>query len=707
MMLTLGAVSCLVSCDEEFSIDSKDVTPGVNSDKICFIVRNQSASRGGSDSDLRCDGALLISSDGSDSLYLGLSVASQPEIPLSRASVASDYPTLRMTCLKRTVGNNYNYYFSNLQYTKDASGTWVSNPEYWWLDANTHFTFYGYAPSNAAGATYIADKQTWQPKLDYTVPADVARQCDLAYNVLTSEYIADRNITVPLTMKHALANVAFKTGTGMAAGKITKVTVKNVLGHGILNLATGEWTLSQESLTDFSVALSKNSSDNADITSDGTYLMLLPGCTTGLSSLEIEFTKADGTSATYSGSLPASTDWQAGKQYRYTVTVDPDLNIELEEPGPQDAHYVLCKATVRTANMQPGQQWQLTVSADDGADVSVLADADLNDYQKNGFWIDQIIDENNNYSRARGNASLTGTGDTPITVFLPENVSDKNRTVTCTLKILGDNNRILSTQTITQVHPAWTSDNFGWEQIDNNPLGQWGFYSKEKKVYVYNWSHPNYTVALNNVRNLIESLISQFDAADYVEYDKYQQSILNWRYYVAINYANLIKLGNLASSRTDGLTNTRQLYQHGGTAYSDAFEDALLDAKKTEDGSRAFRNRTTDDPSAVPQPVTDTSITDRILTFILKKNRYYLNIYIDSETGTRTEAPIIKTEDIVWYLPADKQFLTMPGEIIDPVDPGIHWSSTAATDDEHAYIGNSDISHRTSFHKIRACRNRP
>lgn len=716
-MLTLGAVVALASCsNEDFSPDGGDVAPGGSSGRICFVVNNQSASRGGSDSGLRRDdavlsrpdGVLLLDPDGSDSLYLAASVEDQPDIQASRASVATGYPGLRMTCLRRISGSEYKYYFSNVEYTKDASGTWVSDPEYWWLDANSHFSFYGYAPSDARGVTYISDALSWQPKVDYTVPTDVAEQCDLAYNTLTREYIANENKTVPLSMKHALANIAFRTGSGMAAGRINRVTVRNVLGHGTLNLATGEWTLDRNSATDFSIALRQSSADNTDITSDGTFLMLLPGCTTDQSSLEIDFTKADGTTATFSGSLPASTDWQAGKQYRYTVSIDPDLSIELENPDPKDAHYVMCKATVKAANMQPDRQWQLTVTADDGADVSVLADANLSQYHNSGFWIGYSIDENGTRTRIRGTSTLTGYGDTPVTVFLPENVGNRNRTVTLTLKVAGSGSRVVSSQTLTQLHPAWTSGSFGWEQLDDPRLGQWGFFSSARKVYVYNYSHPNYTTALNNVKELIVSLITQYDASDYVDYDKYRQGALQYRYYVAINYGNIINLGNLSSSGTDGLTNTRELYRHGGTAYSNEFEDALLAAKKTENNTQAFVPRRDTDPDEVPLSIVDNSITDPILTTILKKNRYYLNIYTDPNTGVKTEAPRIKEEDIVWYLPAREQFNTMPSEIIDPINPGDHWSSTAtSTDNAQAWLGNSSLALRTSFHKIRACRTRP
>ncbi len=717
-VLTLVAVVALASCgNEDFSPDGGDVAPGGSSGRICFVVRNQSASRGGPDSGLRRDGAvlsrpegvLLLNPDGSDSLYFAVSVEEQPDIQASRASIATGYPGLSMTCLRRISGSEYKYYFSNVEYTKDASGTWVSSPEYWWLDANSHFSFFGYAPSGANGVTYIPDELTWQPKVDYTVPADVSRQCDLAYNTLTQEYIANENTTVPLSMKHALANITFRTGTGMAAGRINRVTVRNVLGHGTLNLATGEWTLDQGSATDFSIALRQPSADNTDITSDGTYLMLLPGCTTGQSSLEVDFTKADGTTATYSGSLPASTDWQAGRQYRYIVSIDPDLSIELEDPDPYDAHYVMCKATVKAANMQPDRQWQLTVSADDGADVSVLDDANLNEYHNSGFWIGYSIDENGTRTRIRGTSTLTGYGDTPVTIFLPENTGNTDRTVTLTLNVAGSDSRVVSSQTLTQLHPAWTSGGFGWEQLEDPRLGQWGFCSKAKKVYVYNYSHLDWPWHddLDDIENLIKSLIEQYDAFDYVDYARYTQIVGQYRYWVAINYGNIINLGNLSSSGTDGLTNTVELYRHGGTAYSNEFEDALKAAKKIENNDLAFRERASNDPDAVPMPVTDNSITDPVLSIILKKNRYYLNIYNDPNTGMKTEAPRINEEDIVWYLPAQEQFNTMPSEITDPITPGEHWSSTAADDDAQARLGNSTLDLRTGFHKIRACRTRP
>lgn len=709
-ILSLGIAGVLVSCDEDSYPDNGDITPGRDSDKVCFIVSGNNASRSGSAGGRCSGGAYLHSGNNGDSIYLGLTVAPQPVMPESRAAHITEagYSTLRMTCLKRT-DEGQSYYFSNIAFSKDATGTWISNPPYWWLDGNTHFKFYGYAPADAKGVTYVKDEQTWQPKLDYAVPTDVKQQTDLIYNTLVPEYVASANQTVPLTMSHALANVAFRTGKGMAAGRISKVTVHNVAGKGTLNLTDGKWSLDPESVTDFSASIGKTSADGLDITNDAdrTYFMLLPGCNSKATTVEIEFVFANGVTRTFNG--PLTDVWEAGKQYLYTVTVSPDLDITVV-PETQDAHYVICRAKVSGANMQQGQKWVLTATASDGANVTLLPQ--LSEYQRNGFWTDRIIGSGgNDMGSARGESTLTGTGESDVYVFLPENATDNNRTVTLAMKVEGTD-RIVSEKTFTQLHPAWTNGGFGWEQTDDNLSGEYGFNWNRTACYTYLYTGSTRTQK-ERYKAYCQSIINQNNAGGYSSVKDFYYSV-TWppaygdRYYIYIDYSLLNNLQGKADSRNDGLANTKNLFSLGGSVVTNSFETAILSVYKTESGhttERAFRIGNGANNEA-PAP-TGANINGSIAAGeCMKKNRYDL-LVTKSEDGDESRTPVIKDKDIVWYLPAVEQFNDIPATIHNAVAPAQCWSSTAYSNSTSAYLGSGNTAERLSTHNVRACRNRP
>jgi len=676
-ILALGAAAVIIGCSEEVYPGDEEKTPGRDSDKICFVVFENSTSRGGSPQSRRCGGAFIF--NGKDSLYLSLTVSGQ-DMPDTRGATIADDSPLRMTCLKRTSEGN-SYYFSNVMFSKVASDVWESNPEYWWLDENTHFKFYGYAPADAKGATYIADEATWQPKLDFTVPANATDQSDLVYhdnyneeNRVEIEYVANDNRIVPLTMKHALACVGFRTGTGMANGKITKVTLTDVVTHGTLNLTKGEWTLDETTIGDVSASIGKQTADGLPINTDAdnTYFMLLPGCNTNATTVTIDFEGSNGVSSTYTGTFPADTQWAAGNRYTYTITIDPDLNFELV-PSIQDAHYVIAHAKISATNMQPNQEWEVTATADDGADVSLLAT--LNEYQKLGFWTDRDMfqadgsDTASPRGSARGSESLSGTGDSDIYVFIPENFSEKNRTITLDIHVKGSD-RTLATATFQQHHPDWTGAGFGWEQIEDDE-GQWGFNWNRKVTYK--------ATSLPIINSIIFGIIRLiYNARNYTS--------LGWAS-ITIDYSVLNSLNGVTVTDDDGLQNTRNLYGYSGGATTGNLErvlDGLNNVTKTESGNN--------------------NVTSAALGYVMRKNRYDLLTRETTEGGQTitTTSPVISTEDIVWYLPAKDQMKSSPTEV--PLN-GTYWTSNP-DGAQNAFTNNgSDL--RSELHKIRACRNRP
>lgn len=696
-ILYLGAAVLLASCSDGTDLDGGRLRPGEYSDKICFIASANGASRSGSAGSRCCTGAFLYDDNRTDSVYLGLTVAEQDDMPASRAAyiTEADYSTLRMTCRERLgEGKGYKYYFSNTKFSKDAAGTWISDPIYWWLDRNTHFSFYGYAPADAEGVKYIYDGDTWEPKLDYRVPDDVTRQSDIIYNTLTQEYIASSNEVVPLSMRHALANVSFCTGKGMAAGKITKVTLHNVITHGTLNLTDSRWSLDASSSGDLSAVIDKTMADNIDITTDAdkTYFMLIPGCNSDETTVEIEFTMADGETRTLTGTLNQA--WEAGKQYRYTATINPDFTITLDSDI-QDAHYVICKAMVDAANMQPGQQWELTATASDGADVTMLPEADLNTYQRNGFWIDEIWEQgvndekpNKTNDRARGDHTLTGTGNGHVYIFLPENISNEERTITLTMKVAGGDN-IITEKTIAQHCPDWNDNNLGWEVIEEDPLAQWGFlwdrivkYQKQNIWWNALIYHP-----------IITALVSQYNATNYTSVSAGGILGVGGRTTITIDYTKLTNLSSLGLTSDNGWDNTKKLYEFSGAATTGNLEQAI----------KNLASRGANGVFDIISEKGENNTTSAVLRYILRKNRYKLVRISKEDNGNvvTTESPAIDASDIVWYLPAQDEFLSTPQKT--PLN-GDYWSSTPDGND-NAFTSSGSAG-RLDWRKIRACRKR-
>jgi len=690
-LLLIGSAFAITACSDDVYVDGEEVLPGRESDEICFMVSDKYASRGGSDDGShRVGGAFFYNADKTDSIYVSLTVAEQGNGAASRAGGITEegYNPLCMTCLKCTAEGK-SYYFSNIKFSKDASGRWVSDPPYRWLDEYTHFNFYGYAPADANGVTYINDEQTWQPKLDYRVPTDVTLQSDIIYNSTTQEFIANENRAIAISMKHALANIAFRCGNGMAAGTIDKVTIKNVSGHGTLNLTDGRWTLDPASATDFSATIGKVSADNLDITTDTdmTYFMLMPGCNSEATTVGIEFTKSTGETETYTA--PLTTTWEAGKQYMYTVTIDPDFNI-IVDPKPQDAHYVICKATVAVANLQPGQQWEMKATASDGAKVTLLHQLDK--FQQQGFWIDRVLFQANNSTAsidkgsARGEPTLEGAGSGDVYIFLPENVSrTDDRTITLSMNVKGSDN-IVTEQTIRQVCPAWTDGGFGWEQFENDPTATWGFLWNRTVTY----RKKDIWLNLLIYGPMVNDLVTKHNAGGYAKVTNYG---FGDRTKIVIDYTKLNNLGDISIVNDNGLPNTRELYNKAGSATTGSLEQAMNDLVSRGVFSMTSDVGTLDD------------ITSAAMGYILLKNKYDL-LQIEKRDGNDvgiTESPVLAQEGIMWYLPAIDEF-GYPPTVGDQLN-GTYWSSNPdPNNNANALTNNGSFGRMSQGIQVRACR---
>lgn len=563
-------------------------------------------------------------------------------------------------------------------YERSGSGIFHSSAvRYWTDDAEKKVDFYAYAPYAPRGLVLPDSKAS--TTLAYTVPADAAEQCDLmlaARKGLAGNY----NQTVDLSFRHLLAGVKVVFPYLPAGASVQSVSFSGLRSSATLDMSaeTPAWTLADQT-ADFTAS----PGDGGELT-----FMMLPQRAANVT-LSVTLQTASGT-VTHSRTLE-SLEWQMGKITTYRISVI-DFTLDITNvPETQDAHYVICSAEVEAANLPAGrQQWTLTASASDGADVTIAAE--LNGYQKNGFWTDRILFQADGTTTledrgsARGASSLTAEGSRTVYLFLPENTGDEDRTVTLTLEIVGiDGGK--SVKTFVQRCPDW-SGSFGWEQDESdNPAATWGFLWERKVTYRKHNYYWNWLI----YGPMAEDLRTQYNATGYAK-------VSNTRMFqyttIAIDYSSLNDLSGRNLSESDGLQNTQELYRFSGGASTGNFEQAIKNlASRGENG--VFD---------VISESGENNMTSAALGYILRKNRYNL-VQIEKKDGSDvvvSESPVINVNDIVWYLPARTQFADAPAET--PLS-GEYWSSTP--DGNETAFTNTGSRGRMETWKIRACRQHP
>ncbi len=605
-------------------------------------------------------------------------------------------------------------FFMDEDATRNGSNIWNTDKTYYWPGADHSFRFYAWAPTDAAGLALPTSPQSMQ--MSYTVPADVAAQKDIV-TAVTDEIAGNYNASVPLSFRHICTAVRFVVGE-IQAGTVKRVALKGVRNAGTYDMAAASWTLA-ETTADYSQTLDKamsgtEAAGTAITTAEGTFMMLPQTLPSG-AEVEVVFSPTVGEERTLTATI-GGTAWPMGNTVTYRLTITPEYELEfVSEPEVQDAHYEICTVNVKATNVSDEDEWVLEAVASDGAEVSVQMEADVNQFAKEGFWTDKVIENNQiTATSARGTNSLVGkgSGEYEIYLFLPENSGNSDRTVTLSLKMKGAA-RDLATLSIVQKCPA-----DGWEQIDDSETGEYGFNWNRKVAYIFPYNLgaglvTQYTEKQAN--ELINNIITQHNATDYASINEYNPSRVTTRVYVLIEYEKLNIVS--AESSDDGHGNTLELYRKAGSAATGEFEQALLNTYKTEAGhtdEHMFRlpddssdNR---DPLAVPRPSGENNPQSGILNYILKKNRYYL-LKTETSIGTTiatTTSPYIKEEDIVWYLPAYGEFNTLPSDIISPIRSSDCWSSTANnTANTEAYLGDGSSVTRNTVKYVRAKRKEP
>lgn len=663
---------------------------------------------------------VLRSDVSADTLAMGVYVSDMSEnTSLSRGvPVTSDnLASLSVWASKQEEGKNIQSFFKNLKVSKNGSGSFESENTYYWPGAIFTLGFTAVSPYNPQGLQVVMDGNNIMPSsFVYEVPSAAEAQSDLMISTPRA-YNGNEKTPVQLHFRHLCSAVNVKVGT-IPQGSIEAITFKNIFNKGTYTLASNTWSVTQGAKADFAVDFVGTSTNyptagtetgNPQINDAGATFMMIPQTLPDDAEIEITFLHGNtNRRETLQASLKG-TEWIISQTNNYLISITPDCKLEFTtEIETQDAHYVICKVPFRVTNLPEGGEWEMAVSAKDGntqVDVTLQRAFEVNAFAKQGFWTDKVmVGDNVTNESARGTNTITGTIDTDgvdtAYVFLPENITESTREITLTLSQKGKDN--LVSKTILQVSPKWTGD-YGWENVDDDEAGPYGFCWTRKVAYIFPYNLGRFgKYTEDEARALINALITQYNALSYASIVEYSPGFLQTRVYIWLDYTKLNNL-SVANSSSDGFANTLALESLGGSATSSAFEEALKNTKKTEEGKEGenmFRLKNGD--NNVPDAEGENNVSSGIMNYVMKKNRYYLRKTQESSVGTTTTAPYIQRLDIVWYLPAYGQFSSNTS-----INVADYWSSTAADGGTEAYLGNGTKADRTSIHKVIAVRKKP
>ena len=670
----------LFSCSSDVPYEHTDYS---TTDNICFGISDSgNGTRAAAANEaITTDRYVLRSSESSDTLCVravvsdGIGKAAAKYA--TRASMQTTmYDQFNVVAqLKKSDGNIAPRYYMNEVATKQGVVWQPSSSIYYWPD-NGSLRFLAWAPIDAE-----LDESPVKPSEDvnkttikYTVPAELSKQRDLVaaatgYNASPAGGVC---APVSLQFKHLCTAVVVKTGATMAPGTIKSVTVTNVRNSGTYDMLRSAWTLN-DATTSYTVspnmATGSTTAEGTKLNADDATFMLLPQTLGADSKLEVMFhDNISGRDRLLTASLNGA-EWPMGKTVTYRLSITPEYELEFtSEPQVQDAHYVIYPIKIK---VDPGLTggWKLKSTS-----PKVTLRKNLTELEEVGYWIEED----------RGTQTIEGTesGDITVYAFLEENVTNAERDVVLELSPKGFPSATPAKFTIRQLCPSWNADGLGCERIEGKKY-QWGFLWGDNMKMVY--TVPGWILK----KWWVEIVLTWFN--DYGKYITVDRDSWSTSFRVTIDF-NKIPSPNVAKSPTDGKKNSSELYNFNGI--SDV--SALIKRLENWGGTT---NQT------FPLNPTEFAVRAAVM-----KNKF--NKEVQTSAGETIERPILKSENLVWYLPAKEEITA----IVDNEYPlqGNYWTSTASDiseDDENAYkyILNSGASleKRTTLLNVRAVRKRP
>lgn len=606
--------------------------------------------------------------------------------PATRAAMqTSMYDEFKVVAEIRENGNIGGQYFMNETATKSGNN-WVPAHTYYWPGSNRQLRFLAWAPTDATFQS-VPDNPN-ATTLQYTTPAEAKNQRDIvaAATGFISNPSHDATCTpVDLQFKHLCTAVIIKTGATMTEGIIKSVSITNVKNSGSYDMATEKWNLNN-STTNYTVspdlATTGATADGTKLNAEDATFMLLPQTLGADSKLEVVFhDNISGNDRKLSASLKGA-EWPMGQTVTYRLSITPEYELKFTStPEIVDAHYDIIPIKVNTKyvtgnwTIKSNQPWVTIKSA-------------LTTYEQSGYWLKATGD----YADYCGSEKVpverkqtldkTGNGETTLYLFVEENNSTTDRTVTLTLSINGVD---FATADIVQKCPIWQGD-IGWEVLEDDETFPFGFKWDRKVTYQKQgfgfisgpieawWIKQNFKKQPKDFWEWIASIFVP-QTVPYVTVNYNSNDTVTF----TVDYSKMDEIS--AISTDDGLENTWNLYSHvGGTS----FEGEKFIA------GRGYTVTSQSGSNEIPKVFA--------ALYAIKLNAF--DVHKGGEGNKITYAITPEKTDINWYLPASNQFSGAVGL------NGKHWSSTGIRDNSNAYTWDASpqSTPRMDLHKVRAVR---
>lgn len=608
--------------------------------------------------------------------------------PMTRAAMQTTmYDKFNVVAAVKENGNVGSQYYMNDVASK-AGTNWVPSKIYYWPGSNRQLRFLAWAPTDATFLS-VPDNPN-ATKLQYTTPAEAKNQRDLvaaATDFIDSPANDGTCTPVGLQFKHLCTAIIIKTGATMTAGTIKSVSLKGVKNSGTYDMVNSAWTLNN-STADFTIAPNKTTTNS---TPNGTNLnagestfMLLPQTLGADSKLEVEFhDNISGRDRILSASLNGA-EWPMGKTVTYRLSITPEYELKfVTEPTLQDAHYVIYPIKIKVdptlvdkdkKGKVVGGGWTLKSTS-----PKVTLCKELTELTSLGYWVEED----------RGTQTIEGTetGEVTVYAFLEENIERQNREVVLELSPKEYPSAPPVKFTITQLFPSWNTDGLGCERFEDGEY-PWGFKWDSSMKITYDMSDAGGHGFFGPFRRWIMKIQIKYYGDKYKNYITYTQ----WFGQLTSVTIDFSKVPNLdvADDPDNGNQNTWELYNFNGIS-----DVTGLMAQLEEWGGKA-------DKQLEQNPA---EYAARLCTM---KNKFNKEL-IASEAGKETYRPVLKRENLVWYLPAKNEF----SMVVDNEYPlnGYYWTSTASenpndNENSYKYIQNSgsSLNIRTDKFHVRAVR---
>lgn len=608
--------------------------------------------------------------------------------PATRAAMqTSMYNKFKVVAAIRENGTVGSQYYMDDVATKTGTN-WVPSKIYYWPGSNRQLRFLAWAPTDVAFQSVPNSPNA--TTLQYTTPAEAKNQRDLvaAATGFISNPSNDATCTpVGLQFKHLCTAVIIKTGEQMTAGTIKNVSLKGVKNSGTYDMVNSAWTLTN-SKADFTISPNKATTsttpNGTDLNAGESTFMLLPQTLGADSKLEVAFhDNISGKDRILSASLNGAV-WPMGKTVTYRLSITPEYELKfVTEPTLQDAHYVIYPIKIKVdptlvdknkMGEVVGGGWTLKSTS-----PKVTLCKELTELTSLGYWVEED----------RGTQTIEGTetGEVTVYAFLEENITDAERDIVLELSPKKYPSATSAKFTIKQLCPSWNTQGLGCERFEDGDY-PWGFKWDSSMKITYDMKDAGGHGIFGPFRRWIMKIQIKYYGDKYKNYITYTQKYLQLTS-VTIDFSKVPNL-DVADSPDDGNLNTWELYNFNGIS-----DVTGLMSQLEEWGGK-------------PDKKLEQNPAEYAARMCTMKNKFNKE-KIAQEGSNVAYRPVLKRENLVWYLPAKNEF----SMVVDNDYPlnGNYWTSTAseiAHDNENSYkyLQNSGatLNIRTDKFHVRAVR---